>query len=133
MTNPGISAVGRIFKAIAIIEAFTWAGLLVGMFLKYGTETTEVGVRIFGALHGAAFLIYVAVTILAAIRLRWTWWVALAALAAAVPPLATIPVEMWLRRRGSLSAPPVKDPAGGARPQDQDVSDDGELAKAAGR
>lgn len=93
---------GRVFAVVAFVEAGTWAGLLVGMFLKYVTQTTEAGVQLFGPLHGAAFIGYLAVTIIAAIWLRWPWYATLAAIVAAVPPLTTIVVEMWLRRTGRL-------------------------------
>ena len=39
-----ISPAGKWFAIAAIIEGITWAGLLVGMLLKYGTGTTEWGV-----------------------------------------------------------------------------------------
>ncbi|WP_053385625.1 DUF3817 domain-containing protein [Leucobacter japonicus] len=97
------TGIGRAYAWIAFVEAFTWAGLLVGMFLKYVTETTAMGVTIFGSLHGGAFIVYGIITIVAAIRLRWGWWVALLALAASVPPLVTIPMEIWLRRTGRLT------------------------------
>ncbi|HWV79477.1 MAG TPA: DUF3817 domain-containing protein [Isoptericola sp.] len=103
--RPPLSAVGRVFAVVAVIEAFTWAGLLVGMFLKYVTETTEAGVWLFGRLHGAAFVAYVVVALVAAVRLRWGWFRALVALAAAVPPLTTLLAEWWLRRTGHLSEP----------------------------
>lgn len=93
---------GRVFAVVAFVEAGTWAGLLVGMFLKYVTQTTEAGVQLFGPLHGAAFIGYLAVTIIAAIWLRWPWYATLAAIVSAVPPLTTIVVEMWLRRTGRL-------------------------------
>jgi len=93
-----------VFAAVAFIEAFTWAGLLVGMGLKYGTQTTELGVWLFGRLHGVAFLLYIVVSLFAWIRLRWPLWAVLVAVLAAIPPLTTIPVEMWFRRRGLLSA-----------------------------
>ncbi|WP_343871150.1 DUF3817 domain-containing protein [Dactylosporangium roseum] len=49
--------------------------------------TTELGVRIFGALHGAAFIAYLTVTLLLADRLRWSiTWTTVLALAASVPP-----------------------------------------------
>lgn len=99
------SRVGRAFAVIAIVEAVTWTGLLVGMFLKYVTETTELGVFVFGRLHGAAFVLYVIVTLVAAARLRWGWKPALVAGLAAIPPLATLPVEVGLRRRGYLRHP----------------------------
>ena len=96
------SPIGALFTAVAVIEALTWAGLLVGMFLKYVTGTTEMGVWLFGRLHGGAFMLYVAMTIVAAISLRWKWWVALLALLAAIPPLVTVPLEIWLHRTGRL-------------------------------
>ena len=97
-----VSPVGRVFAAIALLEAFTWAGLLVGMFLKHVTGTTEAGVWLFGRLHGGVFMLYVVVTIVAAVALRWRWWVALLALLASIPPLVTVQLEIWLRRTGRL-------------------------------
>jgi hypothetical protein len=40
------------------------------MYFKYVAGTTEAGVWLFGRLHGAAFLLYVGVAIIAARRLR---------------------------------------------------------------
>lgn len=97
------SGIGKLFSVIALLEGLTWAGLLVGMFLKYTTKTTELGVAIFGPLHGAVFISYVMVTGLAAVRLRWPLWATLVAVGAAVPPLVTIPMEIWFKRRGLLS------------------------------
>ncbi|KAF1695159.1 hypothetical protein CSC65_07280 [Pseudoxanthomonas daejeonensis] len=100
-----MSATGRLFAVAAFLEALTWAGLLVGMLLKYGTGTTDLGVWLFGRLHGAAFLFYVVVSLYAGVRLRWPLWALLVALLAAIPPLVTVPVEMWFRRIGLLSQP----------------------------
>lgn len=97
-----LSPAGRLFAIAAFAEGLTWAGLLVGMLLKYGTQTTDIGVWLFGRLHGVAFLFYVIVTLLSAVRLRWPWWASLLALLAAVPPLVTVPLEMWFRRIGLL-------------------------------
>ena len=99
----GLPLVARVSIVAAFLEAFTWAGLLAGMFLKYVTGTTDVGVRIFGALHGGMFLIYLAIALITAITLRWPWRVTALSIIAAVPPLTTIPLEIWLRRRGHLS------------------------------
>ena len=96
------SPIGVLFAVVAFFEAFTWAGLLVGMFLKYVTGTTEMGVWLFGRLHGGAFMLYLVMTIVAALSLRWKWWVALLALLAAIPPLVTVPLEIWLHRTGRL-------------------------------
>lgn len=97
------SPVGRVFALVALLEAATWAGLLIGMFLKHVTGTTEMGVWLFGRLHGGMFMVYVAMTAIAAISLRWRWWVALLALVASIPPLVTVPLEIWLRRTGRLA------------------------------
>ncbi|MCA5894434.1 DUF3817 domain-containing protein [Isoptericola sp. NEAU-Y5] len=105
VARPPLSGLGRTFAVVAVVEAFTWAGLLAGMFLKYVTETTEAGVWLFGRLHGAAFVAYVVVALVVAVRLRWGWFRTLVALAAAVPPLTTLLAERWLRRTGHLSAP----------------------------
>ena len=111
-TPPVLSPAGRLFSIVAMVEAFTWAGLLAGMALKYGTGTTDLGVWLFGRLHGAAFLLYLAVAIGAGARLRWPLWALLLAVLAAVPPLVTLPLEAWFRRRGLLSG--VADARGAA-------------------
>lgn len=97
--------IGTLFSLAAKLEAFTWIGLLVGMYFKYVAATTDAGVWLFGRLHGAAFIAYFFVTIIASVRLRWPWWAALLALLAALPPLVTYPLELWFRRRGLLGYP----------------------------
>jgi integral membrane protein len=97
------STAGRLFSLVAFLEAATWAGLLAGMYLKYVSGTTSAGVWWFGRLHGAAFLLYVAVAIGVGARQRWPLWALLVALFAAIPPLFTLPVEYLFRRRGLLS------------------------------
>ena len=52
MPLPVLSSSGRLFAAAAFLEGLTWAGLLVGMWLKYGLEVTDTGVWLFGRLHG---------------------------------------------------------------------------------
>lgn len=100
--SASLSSAGRLFAIAAFAEGLTWAGLLIGMLLKYGTGTTDLGVWLFGRLHGAAFLFYLAVTLVSAVRLRWPWWASTLALLAAAPPLVTVPLEMWFRRIGLL-------------------------------
>jgi integral membrane protein len=94
-----------LFKAVAIAEAVSWAGLLVGMYLKHVAGTTEVGVQVFGALHGGIFLAYVALVLLLARNLRWGPWVTLTGLACSVPPFATLAFEVWASRNGRLDVP----------------------------
>lgn len=105
------TGIAKLFSVIALLEGLTWAGLLIGMFLKYITKTTELGVTIFGPLHGFVFISYVAIAVLAAMRLRWPLWATLVALLAAVPPLVTIPMEIWFKRRGLLSDPATRQAA----------------------
>ena len=91
-----------LFRTLAVAEAFTWAGLLFGMFLKYVTETTELGVRIFGMVHGVVFIAYCLVTVIVAIDQRWSLSRTVLGLAAAVPPFATLLFEVYADRRGLL-------------------------------
>ncbi|MER7798401.1 aminoacyl--tRNA ligase-related protein, partial [Microbacterium sp. NPDC096154] len=52
---PRTSTIGRAFAAIAFIEAFTWAGLLVGMYhlpLRLAENGTVYRNELSGALHG---------------------------------------------------------------------------------
>ncbi len=95
----------RAFSVIAAVEAFTWAGLLTGMYFKYVPETTELGVKIFGPFHGGVFVLYVLVAIAASVRLKWPVKTTLLALIASVPPFMTVVFEVWARRRGRLTAP----------------------------
>src|SRR3712207_7803086 len=52
----------------AVAEALSWLGLLAGMYVKYVPETTELGVKIFGPIHGGIFVAYVVVALFAADR-----------------------------------------------------------------
>lgn len=93
----------RLFTVIAVVEALTWAGLLIGMYVKYIPQTTELGVRIFGSLHGAAFICYIIVTVLLIRRREWRIrWLGAAALVASIPPFATVAFELWAVRAGHL-------------------------------
>lgn len=104
-------SIQQLFIFAARIEAFTWAGLLIGMMLKYTLEITDSGVWLFGRLHGAAFLLYFAVALIAAHRLRWPLWASLLAILAAIPPLVTLPLEIWYARRGLLQTQSAQETA----------------------
>ena len=93
------------FRAVAVAEALSWVGLLAGMYVKYVPATTEAGVQFFGPVHGAVFVAYVLVALVATRVLGWSRWTALLALAASVPPLATVVFERWAGRTGRLQAP----------------------------
>lgn len=103
MRSTSLSFTGRVFSVIALIEALTWAGLLIGMYLKYVSGTTEMGVWLFGRLHGFAFISYVIACMICSAKLRWPWWATTLAFLAAIPPLVTLPLELFFKRRGLLS------------------------------
>lgn len=96
--------VATAFRVVAVAEACSWIGLLIGMFVKYVPETSEIGVKIFGPVHGAVFVAYVLVALLAARTFRWSPLTTLLALAASIPPLVTVWFERWATRRGALPA-----------------------------
>jgi integral membrane protein len=89
-------------RLVARAEAVTWALLLTGMFLKYVTETTELGVQVFGMVHGVVFIAYCLATVLLAVDQRWPVSRLALGLGAAVPPFATVPFERYAERSGLL-------------------------------
>lgn len=92
----------RLFRRVAVAEAITWALLLVGMFLKYVTATTDLGVRVFGLVHGVVFIAYALVVLVVWVDQRWSTGRGVLGLVSAVPPFATIPFDRWAERRGLL-------------------------------
>ena len=94
----------KLFRRVAVAEAITWALLLFGMFLKYVTETTELGVRVFGMVHGIVFVAYCVTTVLVAVDQRWSLRRTALGLAAAVPPFCTVWFDRHAERRGALAA-----------------------------
>jgi integral membrane protein len=106
----------RLFLVVATVEALSWLGLLIGMYVKYFTDGGERGVQVFGPVHGGVFVAYVVLTLLVARALRWPVWLTLLALACSVPPFFTLLFEWWVVRTGRLavrdrSAAPVSVPA----------------------
>ena len=85
--------VGR-FRLMALAEAWSWAGLLLGMLFKYVVVENPIGVQIMGPVHGLLFVLYVVFTIEAMVHLRTPLWVLVLGLLAAVPPFTT----WWFER-----------------------------------
>jgi integral membrane protein len=116
MKLPSTPAMIRIFRVLAIAEAFSWAALLAGMFLKWITRTTELGVEIAGPIHGVLFIGY-GILALSLWRLqRWPFPVALLAGLSAVFPFATVWFERWAGRHGHLR---IKCGQGAAKPLEE--------------
>ncbi|MGQ0775542.1 MAG: DUF3817 domain-containing protein [Pseudonocardiales bacterium] len=92
------------FRAVAIAEALSWTGLLVGMVFKYLVVGDDIGVKIFGPIHGGLFVLYVVVTMLVRRPLRWSIGTTVLALVASIPPLGTLLFERWATWTGRLRA-----------------------------
>jgi integral membrane protein len=90
------------FRIVAVAEALSWVGLLIGMYVKYVPETTELGVKVFGPIHGGIFVAYVVVALVASRVLRWSPRTTLLALVCSVPPLATVWFERLATRNDKL-------------------------------
>ena len=98
----------RVFVAVAVAEALSWVGLLSGMYAKYLTEAGDLGVRVFGPVHGGIFVLYVLLTLVLARRYRWSLATTALGLASSVPPFATVVFERWVTRSGRLPLTPVQ-------------------------
>lgn len=89
------------FRLIALLEAVSWVGLLIGMYFKYlGTPRTEIGVKVFGMAHGLIFIGFVAVAVLAGIAFKWAIGTWLLAALASIVPLASVIFLIWADRTG---------------------------------
>jgi integral membrane protein len=93
----------RAFRITAIAEAVSWTGLLGGMYLKHVTHTTELGVWLFGRVHGALFVAYLVATLWVARSERWSLGRTAVALLSSIPPLTTLLFERWVSRRRQVS------------------------------
>ncbi|XAS69002.1 DUF3817 domain-containing protein [Micrococcaceae bacterium Sec5.7] len=102
MRFPSKPAIIRIFRILAVAEAFSWAALLIGMFFKWIARTTELGVEIAGPIHGAIFIGYGVATLILWRLQRWPFAVALFAGLSAVVPFATLLFERIAGKRGYL-------------------------------
>lgn len=91
-----------LYRRIALAEVVSWALLLTGMLLKYVTETTELGVTVFGMVHGVVFIAFCLITVLLWVNQRWTLREGLLGLSSAVPPFLTVWWERRLERAGRL-------------------------------
>ena len=99
---PRPARVRAAFRVVAVVEALTWVGLITGMVLKYGPAGNESGVHLFGPLHGAAFLAYLACVLAVRTAFRWRPREVLLALLCSVPPFASVVLEVWAERTGRL-------------------------------
>ncbi len=90
-----------LFRVVAVAEAITWTLLIAGLILR-ATAGLDVAVTIGGGIHGFVFLAYAGIALLVGIDRRWHPALVVGAVAAAVVPYATIPVDVALDRTGRL-------------------------------
>jgi integral membrane protein len=109
------------FRLVALAEALSWAGLLIGMYFKYlGSPRTELGVKVFGPIHGGVFLAFVALAVMVGIAIGWrvrTW---ILALLAAIVPMGSVIFIARAERTGLLGpgvAAAVRSRPAGAVPE----------------
>ena len=103
------------FRLIAFAEAVSWVGLLLGMYFKYlGSPQTEIGVKVFGPVHGGVFVAFGVAALVVGILNKWgagTW---LLALLGSIVPLGSVIFLIWADRSGRMGSQSVPD--GLARP-----------------
>ncbi len=91
------------FRIVAIAEALSWAGLLVGMYFKYlAGSPTEVGVKIFGPIHGGVFMAFVVAAVVVGIQRKWNLVTWALALLGSIVPLGSVIFVIWADKLGRI-------------------------------
>lgn len=91
-----------LFRLVAVAEACSWLGLLIGMFFKYVTDSGELGVKIFGPIHGCLFVAYVVTALVISMEAGWSKARLLLGLVCSVPPFMTIWFDRFAEKRDML-------------------------------
>jgi integral membrane protein len=100
------------FRLIALLEAVSWVGLLIGMYFKYlGSPRTEIGVKVFGMIHGLIFIAFVVTALLVGLACRWSLGTWLLGLLGSIVPFCSVIFLIWADRTGRLGVPGVAEPA----------------------
>jgi integral membrane protein len=89
----------KVFRVTAVAEACSWLGLLIGMFFKYVVVENELGVKVFGPIHGALFVAYLLSLLWVAVHERWRLGRTAVGAAAAIPPFTSVIFERWAAER----------------------------------
>lgn len=98
-----VRSVAGWFRLIAFAEAVSWAGLLIGMYFKYlGSPQTEVGVKVFGPVHGGIFIAFVVAALLVGFAHKWGFGTWLLALLGSIVPLGSVIFLIWADRTGRM-------------------------------
>ncbi|NDZ93140.1 DUF3817 domain-containing protein [Streptomyces sp. SID6673] len=97
-----LSTPAKRFRFVAVLEAITWLALLIAMFFKWVLGHTEA-VAVPGMVHGIVFVLFVIVSVITAVQLRWSVGVTVLALVSSIPPFGTLVFEWWAQRNGHLA------------------------------
>lgn len=92
----------RLYGIVSIAEAVTWTLLISGLIAKYGFDFDAL-IFPFGLAHGTVFVAYAATALIVGLNQRWAAKHVVLAVATAVVPFATVPLDRWLERRGMLA------------------------------
>ncbi|MDY6869516.1 MAG: DUF3817 domain-containing protein [Actinomycetota bacterium] len=104
-------------RLVGLLEAASWVGLLLGMYFKYlGSPSTEVGVKIFGPIHGGVFVAFLVAAVVTGFILKWRVWTWLPAGLASIVPLGTVIFLIWAGRTGRLGGDTVSAVGRAGRP-----------------
>lgn len=97
------------FRAVAHLEAVSWAGLLTGMALEYVfVRHHDLGDRLvfaFGSVHGGLVLAYGALGAALAVTRSWGAREWTFGVVASFVPFATVALDLWMVRSGRYRAP----------------------------
>lgn len=91
-----------LFRSVAIAEAITWALLITGMLMKYVLKVGEAGVQIGGFVHGLVFLAFGLTALLVGVNQHWGVGLTAIAVATAIVPFGTIPLDRRLEHSRRL-------------------------------
>lgn len=93
------------YRTVSVTEAVTWTLLIIGMLLKYVAGLGSLPVLIGGGVHGFVFLSFAGASLLVGVNQRWRVGRIIGAVAMAIVPYGTIPLDTRLDRRGALEGP----------------------------
>lgn len=90
-----------------------WVGLLTGRYFKYlASPRTEIGVKVFGMIHGLVFIGLLITAVPAGIAYSWSARTWLLALLGSIVPLGSVIFLIWADRRAELGTGSGSRPGG---------------------
>lgn len=92
----------QLFLTFAKGEAITWTLLIAALVIRALGDPVPAIVTIAGSIHGAVFLGYAVTALLVGLNQRWSFGKLALAVALAIVPYATIPLERRLVATSAL-------------------------------